>query len=87
MRRPWITSLTFLEEETFQPHISDGEETFKTELQETTEVVTSDHDKLVNRDKENQHPIKAITDLSRELNGRLQVDSSITNEEIEQMMK
>lgn len=38
----------------------------------TSSSGTTDHNKLKNRDAENQHPIKAITDLEKELSEKLE---------------
>ena len=41
-------------------------------------VSERDHANLKNRDAEDQHPIKAITKLSQELNNRVHIDSVIS---------
>lgn len=41
-----------------------------------------DHNILYNRDSNNQHPIKSITDLSKILNGKVNSNEALTNEEI-----
>jgi hypothetical protein len=71
----WTTALTF-----------DEEQTFNTDMTEITEVVTSDHTKLINRDAAQQHPIGAITNLSTELSNRVVSGNTLTNEEIEQII-
>jgi hypothetical protein len=71
----WTTALTF-----------DEEQTFNTDMTEITEVVTSDHTKLINRDAAQQHPIGAITSLSTELSNRVVSGNTLTNEEIEQII-
>lgn len=47
----------------------------------------SDHRRLTNRDAEGQHPIEAITDLKKEINRIPPPTESITNSEIEEMLK
>lgn len=68
----WITALTF-----------DENQTFETTMEEITEVVTSDHTKLTNRDAPQQHPIASITNLNTELGNRVVAGNTLTNEEIE----
>ncbi len=56
---------------------------------DVTQIATNDHDALINRDKEEQHPIKAIAGLERKLdiieeNADIQ---PLSNEEIEQIIK
>ena len=68
----WITELTF-----------DENQTFETTMNEITEVVTSDHTKLTNRDAPQQHPIASITNLNTELGNRVVAGNALTNEEIE----
>lgn len=57
---------------------------FSTEFKNATvvEIVTSDHDKLVNRDKEKQHPIKSIDGLQLQLGGKVNSEDALTNFEI-----
>lgn len=43
---------------------------------------TMDHSKLTNRDLPDQHPIGAITDLTKELNQKLSGDNAMTNAQI-----
>ena len=71
----WTTELTF-----------DEEQTFDTTMTEITEVVTSDHTKLINRDAAQQHPIGAITNLDTQLDNRVVSGNTLTNEEIEQII-
>lgn len=71
----WITELTF-----------DQDQTFNTTMNEVTEVVTSDHTKLINRDAPQQHPITSITNLTTELGNRVVSGNTLTNEEIEQII-
>ena len=71
----WTTTLTF-----------DEDQTFDTTMTEITEVVTSDHTKLINRDAAQQHPIGAITNLSTELGNRVVSGNTLTNEDIEQII-
>lgn len=71
----WTTTLTF-----------DEEQTFETTMDEITEVVTSDHTKLINRDAAQQHPISAITNLNTELENRVVEGNTLTNQEIEQII-
>lgn len=71
----WTTELTF-----------DEDQTFDTTMTEITEVVTSDHTKLINRDAPQQHPIAAITNLNTELGNRVVAGDTLTNEEIEQII-
>lgn len=71
----WTTALTF-----------DENQTFDTAMSEVTEVVTSDHTKLINRDAAQQHPINAITNLNTELENRLVSGNVLSNQEIEQII-
>lgn len=71
----WTTTLTF-----------DEDQTFDTTMDEVTEVVTSDHTKLINRDAAEQHPITAITNLNTELGNRVVDGNTLTNQEIEQII-
>lgn len=48
---------------------------------------TNDHTKLLNRDADDQHPIKAITGLQSKLNTIPPASEKITNTEIEEMLK
>ena len=45
-------------------------------------VPERDHSKLEGRDKEDAHPIKAITNLQHELAHKMGTDDAITNMEI-----
>lgn len=48
---------------------------------------TTDHRALINRDADDQHPIKAITGLQDKLNTIPPASEKITNTEIEEMLK
>ncbi len=48
---------------------------------------TNDHTKLLNRDADDQHPIKAITGLQSKLDTIPPASEKITNTEIEEMLK
>ena len=48
---------------------------------------TTDHRALTNRDADDQHPIKAITGLTENLNTIPPAAERITNTEIEEMLK
>lgn len=48
---------------------------------------TNDHTKLLNRDADDQHPIKAITGLKSKLDTIPPASEKITNTEIEEMLK
>lgn len=48
---------------------------------------TTDHRDLINRDADDQHPIKAITGLQDKLNAIPPAAERITNSEIEEMLK
>lgn len=52
------------------------------ELDPVQQVTTSDHDKLQNRSKPNQHPIEAITDLITILNEKTNAKDVLSNMEI-----
>lgn len=57
----------------FDFSISDNDNNKQIDLDTSTTVnvnKTSDHNKLINRDMENQHPIEAITSLTEELLSR-----------------
>lgn len=47
---------------------------------------TMDHSKLTNRDLPDQHPIGAITDLTKELNQKLSGDNAMTNAQIDNII-
>lgn len=47
-----------------------------------TEIVTSDHTKLINRDADKQHPIKAIDGLQTELSSKVNSKDALTNFDI-----
>ena len=44
-----------------------------------------DHNILYNRDSNDQHPIKSITDLSKTLNSKVNSNDVLTNEEINEI--
>ena len=44
-----------------------------------------DHNILYNRDSNDQHPIKSITDLSKTLNSKVNSNEALTNEEINEI--
>ena len=64
-----------------------ADETFPTKMTQIVEVVTSDHRDLLHRDAENQHPIEAITNLDTQLQNRVVSGDSLTNEDIESILK
>ena len=47
---------------------------------------TNDHCKLINRDQPDQHPIGAITDLSKELSQKLSGDNAMSNAQIDNIV-
>lgn len=47
---------------------------------------TMDHSKLTNRDLPDQHPIGAITDLTKELSQKLSGDNAMTNTQIDNII-
>ncbi len=56
-------------------------------------VPERDHNKLENRDESNQHPIKAISGLRKELNGmnkeitnKISTGDTLTNEDIDNIL-
>ncbi len=49
-------------------------------------VPERDHSKLVNRDMEDAHPIKAITNLQAELTQKMNAQDALTNMEILQII-
>lgn len=51
------------------------------------EIVTSDHSKLTNRDLPDQHPISAISNLTTELDKRLDDNDALTNLEIYEILR
>lgn len=75
----WTTNLTFDENQTFQTTM-DGDQTFDTTMNEITQVFSSDHTKLLNRDAAQQHPITSITDLAPELGAR--PSTALSNQDI-----
>lgn len=64
-----------------------ADEIFTTEMTQIVEVVTSDHRDLLHRDAENQHPIEAITNLDTQLQNRVVSGDTLTNEDIESILK
>lgn len=65
------------------------EKSFNITLNENgSTVIIKDHNILINRDLENQHPIKAISGLQQKLDdiGDIQSLEAITNEDIEQII-
>ena len=50
------------------------------------EVSTNDHSKLLNRDKAEQHPIGAISNLQETLNKKIAKDDALNNLEIENLL-
>lgn len=70
------------------PKDEPAEETrFHTTFQEVVEVIEDDHEKLKNRDLPDQHPIRAITNLQKELGSKLDSDGALTNVEIEAILQ
>lgn len=49
-------------------------------------VPDRDHNRLENRDMENQHPIKAITNLKYELDNKMGTHDALSNLEILEIM-
>lgn len=49
-------------------------------------VPERDHAKLENRDKEDQHPIKAITNLQYELSQKMGAQQAMTNMDINEIL-
>lgn len=82
----WETELAFDETGTFDVSF-EADETFETEMDEVVEVVTSDHTKLTNRDAEDQHPIKAITNLNQTLERKLESTGFLSNLEIQAILE
>lgn len=82
----------------FKFTFQESRENFKLGLRETSEqfvlnfqdggggIAGKDHNELINRDMQDQHPISAITDLGNELSGKLDDILPITNEEIYQIV-
>jgi len=72
----------------FDAEFTSEDESFSVEFDNTevVEVVTSDHNKLVNRELENQHPIKSITNLKNTLDNKMGAMSAISNVDIYNMM-
>ena len=52
-------------------------------------VSEKDHNKLINRELEDQHPIKAISGLEEELDGKMKPSdlSVLTNQELENLLR
>lgn len=63
------------------------EKTFDIEMDSVVEVATEDHTKLKNRDAENQHPIKAITNLEETLGGKMDTIGFLSNLEIQAILE
>lgn len=72
---------------TFHSEFSEREQSFTSEMGGVTEVTTSDHNKLTNRDLPDQHPIQAIVGLEGELGDKLESIPAMTNEDIENILK
>lgn len=52
---------------------------------EVQQVTTSDHDKLINRDKPDQHPMSAITGLNQTMGTKMD-NKFLTNLEIQAIL-
>lgn len=63
-----------------------GDANFNADFGTITNVSVSDHNKLTNRDADNQHPIKAITGLRTELNDKMKSSDVLTNMEIQAIL-
>lgn len=74
---------SFTDAESFDMTFSEAEQ-FATNMTEVVQVTTNDHTRLINRDADDQHPIKAITDLRAELSAR--PDAALTNWQIEALI-
>lgn len=79
----FMVNLTFDDSATFNAEFDDSE-TFETKMTEVVTVSNSDHTQLINRDKPNQHPIQAITDLATELESR--PDGALSNIDIQNIL-
>ena len=55
---------------------------FRTEMDQVVEVAKGEHEKLKGRDRPDQHPISAITDLKTQLDQKYSVGERITNTDI-----
>lgn len=51
-------------------------------ITDTQVITTDDHSQLSNRDLPEQHPISAISDLSEELDERVEITSTIPDSDI-----
>lgn len=73
----------------FKAQFLSENDTFDVEFENTdvVEVVTSDHNKLINRDMIDQHPISSIIGLEDKLNNKLESIPAMTNEDIENILK
>lgn len=56
------------------------------EFEAMQQVTTSDHARLQNRDKPDQHPIRAITNLENTLGKKLESSGFLTNLEIQAIL-
>lgn len=65
----------------FDARLSNSTLTFNTDLIEKT-TINRDHKVLIHRDLPDQHPISAISDLSEELDGRVEITSTIPDSDI-----
>ena len=75
--------ITFRDEtETFGVGFSSEEDSFQAEFGDSG---TNDHTMLMNREKPDQHPIKAITNLENELSVR--TDEALSNLEIYEILQ
>lgn len=69
---------------TFSSEFSDEDNVFETNLKELSGGLNLDHAKLKNRDAVDQHPIKAITGLTSELNSVPK--ESLSNMDLEKLL-
>lgn len=74
-----------IKEETLSLDFDEEQATTPLEVEEIQQVATADHSKLANRDKPDQHPIEAITDLEEKLEEASADPNTMTNLEIEQL--
>lgn len=81
----WEATLTFDDSQEFAMDF-EADEIFQMSMDQVVEVVASDHNKLTNRDLPDQHPVKSITNLSRELGDRLLKTEVLTNTEIQKLL-
>ena len=69
----------------FDTNFSNDNEMMNVEMDETSGGITLDHNRLLNRDAKNSHPIDSITGLNEQLN--TMPNETLNNIELEMLLK